>query len=333
MFGDLEKHLLNDWQRDFPLVQRPFQQIADNLDMLENDVLATYDSLKHQGAISRIGAVVRPNVIGASTLAAMAVPPDRLDEVAAHVSSYREVNHNYERDHDYNLWFVVTADCEAGRDKVLRSIEQETGLAVMSLPLAEAYHIDLGFDLEKMKRQAPCSPYAASTIDVDDTDRSLLWELESGLPILMRPYAIIGKRLGMEEDEALDRLRRLIDGGVIRRFGVIVRHHEVGYNANAMVVWDVPDDQVSDVGNRLARHNTVTLCYRRRRCLPDWPYNLFTMIHGTSRDQVLGHIENLKSAEGLDRTPCDVLFSERRFKQKGACYRPDTGSGEKREVA
>ncbi len=142
-----ELRLLDEYQRDFPLVPRPFQAIAEATGLGEDDVIDAYARLKAEGALGRIGAVVTPNAAGASTLAALAVPPERLEEVAALISAQPEVNHNYEREHAFNLWFVVTAaDAQAVED-VLRRIERLTGHEVLDLPLARAYHIDLGFPL------------------------------------------------------------------------------------------------------------------------------------------------------------------------------------------
>ncbi|MCC7166977.1 MAG: Lrp/AsnC family transcriptional regulator [Rhodospirillales bacterium] len=143
----LEKNLLDGFQRDFPLVSRPFQAIAQRLGVGEDDVIETLKRLKAEGAVSRVGAVVRPNKAGASTLAAMRVPPERLDEVAERVSAYPEVNHNYRRDHAINLWFVVAAPSRARLDQVLSEIKAQSGLPVFDLPMQAEYHIDLGFDL------------------------------------------------------------------------------------------------------------------------------------------------------------------------------------------
>lgn len=143
----VERRLLNDYQRDFPLEPRPYARIADELGLREDEVLAKLAELQAGGTISRVGAVVRPNTVGASTLAAMAVPAERLEAVAALVSARPEVNHNYEREHALNLWFVVAAADNAAVRATLDSIETETGLPVIDLPLHTAYHIDLGFDL------------------------------------------------------------------------------------------------------------------------------------------------------------------------------------------
>lgn len=145
--NDLEKRLLNDFQHGFPLVAQPYQKIAEDLDVTEEIVISTLENLQQQGYISRVGAVFRANSIGASTLAAMAVPESQLEQVAAMISGYSEVNHNYQRDHDFNLWFVLTASDEQTLNAVLDDIEQRSGLPVMYLPMEEDFHIDLGFNL------------------------------------------------------------------------------------------------------------------------------------------------------------------------------------------
>jgi len=143
----LEHALLNDWQRDFPLVPNPFAVIAERLGCDEESVLEAYRRLAEAGKVSRVGAVLRRGAVGDSTLAAMAVPPERLDEVAALVSGYAEVNHNYEREHRLNLWFVVTAESREGVSAVLAEIERCSGLPVLDLPMLESYFLDLGFEL------------------------------------------------------------------------------------------------------------------------------------------------------------------------------------------
>ena len=144
----LEKRLLNDFQHDLPLVSRPFAAMAERLGVSEQDVIDTLAALRERGFISRVGAVFRANTIGASTLAAMAVPEDELEKVAELVNGYREVNHNYQREHRFNLWFVVTAEDEAALRRVLDDIETRSGHAVLHLPMLADYHIDLGFELQ-----------------------------------------------------------------------------------------------------------------------------------------------------------------------------------------
>jgi DNA-binding Lrp family transcriptional regulator len=166
-----------------------------------------------------------------------------------------------------------------------------------------------------------------------DLDRRLLAFLQDGLPLVAAPYATLGQRLGVSEAEVRARLDHLQSAGVISRFGLVVRHHELGYRANAMVVWDVPDAEVRAAGRRLAALDFVTLCYRRPRRLPRWPYNLFCMIHGQDRDEVLAQVVEAAVLAGLEQVRREVLFSTRRFKQRGACYAAPTETAKQAEVA
>ena len=157
-------------------------------------------------------------------------------------------------------------------------------------------------------------------MDVNAKDRQLLAAIEDGLALVARPYAQLAAAVGLSELDVIARLKRLIGEGVIRRFGVIVRHRELGYRANAMVVWDLPDERVADIGRRLATLPYITLCYQRPRRLPDWPYNLFCMIHGRDRAAVEALVEEASRHAGLTDRPREILFSRRRFKQRGARY-------------
>ena len=153
-FSELEQHLLNDFQRDMSLSATPYADMATQLGVSEEEVLQSVQSLQERGVISRVGPVFRPNRIGVSTLAAMSVPADKLECVARIVSAFPEVNHNYERDHEFNLWFVVTASSEEHLDIVLYEIEQHTEHSLMSLPMLDDYFIDLGFKLTGESKQA-----------------------------------------------------------------------------------------------------------------------------------------------------------------------------------
>ncbi len=155
---------------------------------------------------------------------------------------------------------------------------------------------------------------------ISTSDRLLIKFLENGLPLVSRPYAEIAKQLNTTEDNVLERLQYLIDSGIIKRYGVVVRHKELGYTANGMVVWDIPDDQVDELGIRIGKYAYITLSYRRPRILPDWPYNLFTMVHGRNRDEVTHKVNNIIKNYGLENINHTILFSTRRFKQRGASY-------------
>ena len=315
-YTPLEFALLNDWQRDFPISARPFEQLGDTVGAGETAILGTLERLQRRGAISRVGAVFAARRLGASTLAALAAPAERLEEIAARISARPEVNHNYQREHRYNLWFVANAADQASLTAALNAIERETGCAVLSMPLEREYHIDLGFDLKsahKHHTRIPESPVR----EPDAIEQRLIAALQPGLELVSRPFARLGERVGMSESEVLRRIAGWIEEGLIKRFGVVVRHQELGYRANAMVVFDAPDHDVDRIGRQLAAEASVTLCYRRKRGLPHWPYNLFCMVHGRSREEVQPVIEHLSRLAGL---PAQTLFSTRRFKQCGARY-------------
>ncbi len=314
----LTRALVDHFQRGFPLVSRPYHEIALQLACDEETVLETLGRLAASGALSRVGAVVRPHAAGASTLAAVAAPVAEVERIAAIISGFAGVNHNYEREHRYNLWFVITGRSEADVSATLTAIELATGLPVLDLPLEQSYHIDLGFALfgERIRRPLP----ASTTARADESERRILGAIENGLPLVSRPYADIAVRLGMTEQALIARLDRMIACGIISRFGVVVRHRAFGFSANAMAVWDIADGEVDSVAASFAREAGVTLCYRRPRRLPHWRYNLFTMIHGTERATAEATIARLADRAGAALAACETLFSTRCFKQRGAVF-------------
>lgn len=151
-------------------------------------------------------------------------------------------------------------------------------------------------------------------------ERQLISALQHGLPLVPRPYAVIAEQIGSTENEVIDYIRLMKDKGDIKRFGVVVHHRQLGYKANAMVVWDIPDDRVDELGECFGQFDFVTLSYRRPRHLPDWPYNLFCMIHGKDRDDVLKNLDLMVQHCNVSAFRHEPLFSNRCFKQRGAIY-------------
>lgn len=314
---ELGARLLNEAQRGFPLTERPFQALAERFGASEADVIQACIDGSQRGAISRIGGVWAPGVGGAALLCAMAVPPERLEAVAALVSAHPGVNHNYEREHAFNLWFVITGTGAEPLDQALAAIEAETALPVTRLKMVRPYRIDLGFDLHR-------PAVAGSAIQrrpprVDPADHALAALVEAGLPLTPEPFAGWARQLDTSIDDVLARIQAWLDAGTLRRFGLVVRHHELGFSANAMTVFDIPDDEVDALGARLATQPGITLCYRRERAA-GWPYNLYCMVHGRSREDTLALLHAAIEAADLGERPRATLFSRRRFKQIGARY-------------
>lgn len=307
--------LANAWQRGFPLRPRPFREIAERAGLSEGAVMAHFSELKNQGIVDRVGPVFRPNTVGASLLAAMAVPPQRLEPIAALVSGQPGVNHNYEREHRYNLWFVATGASAAEVQWTLSCIEYASGIAVLRLPLLEEFHIDLGFDLDT--GVAPRTDAPRPLGPLSEQERKLAAAIAGGLPLVEKPYEAVARALGLAEAEVLALLSKMLAEGRIRRIGAVIRHRRLGYEANAMAVWDVPDDQAAGIGRALASEPAVTLCYRRARALPHWRYNLYCMVHGKERGEVLQRLARLDAVAPF---PGAVLFSTRCFSQRAAQY-------------
>lgn len=320
----LDFRLLNEFQRDLPLCPAPFAVVAERLGVSEGVILRRLVSLRQDGKVARVGAVFAPKRIGASTLGALAVPPERLAAVAAMVTRFPEVNHNYEREHLYNLWFVLTAASESRLQAVLDAIAQRSGCPSLDLPLLREYHVDLGFPLDAqdtaVSSRSLQPPVAAQPQALDAFELQLVAVLQEGLPLCSRPFAVLAMRVGCSEEELLERVGRWCAVGIIKRLGVIVRHRELGYTANAMVVHDVPDAVVAEVGVRLGLEPAVSLCYQRPRVPPVWPYNLFCMVHGQIRADVEARVVELRSRLKLTSYAYAVLFSRTCYKQGGAHY-------------
>jgi DNA-binding Lrp family transcriptional regulator len=156
-----------------------------------------------------------------------------------------------------------------------------------------------------------------SRTGLDALDRKIIVATQAGLPLDPRPYHVIAQQLGIEPDEVMSRMQRMTEQGVIRRIGAVPNHYVLGYKCNGMTVWDVPDERVAILGQQVGELDFVSHCYHRPRHLPDWSYNLFAMVHGRSREEVNGQIEQIKQLLGDDNRACDVLFSTRILKKTG----------------
>ncbi len=326
---DVDARLIDEYQSGFPIRERPFESVADDLGVSEAEALERVERLRDEGVFRRFGAVLNPPVIGSSTLAAVRAPEDRYDEIAETINGYRQVNHNYRRDHEYNQWFVVTAGSREKRDEILADIEDRTGCEVLALPMLTDYYIDLEFPVvngDRFARESLDSTDVSATRisedaagDLSALDADLLLAIQDGFPLSATPYRDIADAIGASVEDVLDATERLLADGCIKRVGCVVNHVVTGFDANCMVVWDVPDDELDERGVSVGELPYVTLCYHRpRRPEQDWPYNLFTMIHGRESDAVDEKIDEL--AEEHLPFEHERLYSEETLKQTGARY-------------
>ncbi len=320
----IDHALLDGWQRGFPLVPRPFEVIGQQLDLAEEEVLDRLRRLSMAGAISRIGATCRPNTAGASTLAAVAVPDLQIDDVAATIGAEPGVNHSYLRENKWNIWFVATGPDRAHVDATLDRIRRHTGLEVLDLPLLRPFNVNLGFSLDGTGRL----PTTRKSVDAGvllPEDRPIMQALSNGLPLVSRPYAELSAALERPESEILSRIAALSAAGILSRIGVIVRHRALGWRSNAMVVWELREEDIDRVGPALTAVRGVTLCYQRRPVPGVWPYTLYCMIHARSRAEAMEVLDRACAEVGLSEVPHQVLFSIRCFKQTGALVSSSNG--------
>ncbi|QGX98365.1 Lrp/AsnC family transcriptional regulator [Roseovarius faecimaris] len=314
---NLDWRLMNDWQRALPLVPHPFRIIGETLNTTEEDILLRLKSLLASGSISRVGATCRPNTLAASTLAAVAAPPERIEEVAAIITGIEGVNHSYQRENEWNIWFVATGPTRDFVDAALDEVARKTGLKVLDLRLVRPFNVDLGFALDGTSTMPPPVP-VDETVPLEEGDRALMQALSEGMALVTRPFAALGEQLGRSEGDILDRVRALAQSGVLSRIGLIVRHRPLGWRSNAMCVFDVPADEIEEKGRALTQVQGVTLCYERRPAPGDWPYTLYCMIHGRSRSEALDVLSLARVRAQLTGYDYKVLFSTRCFKQTGA---------------
>ena len=311
--NSLDLHLLNDFQQNFPLCPAPFAELAGRLGVAEATVLGMLERLRREGRISRVGAVFAPKRIGASTLVALSVPSAKLAQVVKAVNRFPEVNHTVARESNYNLWFVVTAGSTARLEAALDAIEQAAAYPLLRLPLLKEHHADAPDASIAQVALGGAEADSFSPTVLDELERRLVMALQEGLPLFIRPFSVLASRLGCEESEVLERIRRWCAEGVIKRFGVVVRQRDPAGPADALLVHDIPDGQAANWGQLLAREPGVSLCYERPRALPDWPYNLFCMVHGQVRDEVCARVAELRQRLKLTDFSYAILFSLPQF--------------------
>ncbi len=350
---DLDRRILSAVQSDLPVAARPFEALADELGADAEEVLTRVRRMVDDGPIRRLGPIFDSKRLGyTSTLVAAAVPPERIEEVAERVSALPGVTHNYERRHRLNLWFTLTARSAEEIERTLADLETDTGCAFHALPARAVYKIRATFAVRPPARTAN-EPVAGATSDVlpgsrpgqterggagdpprttskgpvglDDRQKQFVRLVQDGLAPVAEPFESAASQLDRPVEWILEQIREWLALGVIRRFGAVVQHRSLGYRANGMAAFNVPNEQVDEAGRHLAERPEVTHCYRRPRLPADekadepaFPYNLYAMLHGGSESAVRGLAARL--AEEVGARDHAVLFSTREFKKTSMRY-------------
>ena len=312
---------INRFQGGFPIVERPFHRVAAKLDMTEAALIQMVERLLEQGVLSRFGPLYDPARLGgAVTLAALSVPATEFERVAALVNACTQVAHNYRRDHALNMWFVVAAHDLQGVADCLASIAERTGLPVYDFPKLREFYLGLRLKLGKggWVDTLSVEPRVLSADNVETTlDWNVVTATQAGLPLVPEPYAAVGEQIGIGGEQVMQQLRRMLDTGMLRRIGAVPHHYRLGLRGNGMSVWDVPDELAGELGERIGALDFVSHAYLRPRHPGVWNYNLFAMVHGCDRGEVMEKAEQIRRLLGEHLREHDVLFSSAVLKKTG----------------
>ncbi|AIF83318.1 transcriptional regulator, AsnC family [Candidatus Nitrososphaera evergladensis SR1] len=321
---EMDKKLLNDIQWVFPLADRPYLKIAKNYNISEDEVMRRISGLKGAGLIRQINAIFDTRRLGyKSALIAFAVRPKKLDAVAEKVNEHPGVSHNYERNHEYNMWFTLAVPPDSDMKEELDRMAALDGVVKYRLlPTLKMYKIGVKLDMvngdaEKPKPTDEVKELNPDKLEITERDKEYVRELQKDLPVVKEPFKEMAQNLGITTAELFAKAREYEKVGLMRRFAAILRHRDAGFVANGMVVWNVPEERVDDVGFKLAAFPQVSHCYRRP-VYPDWKYNVFSMVHARSLEAAEKMAVEMSGQIGI--SDYKILFSSREFKKERVKY-------------
>ncbi len=315
------RRFLNRYQGGFPVEEQPYADVAAKLGVDTGTLIGTIRDMLDEGILDRFGPLYDASSMGGSlTLAALSVPEERFDEVTEMVNAMPEVAHNYQREHELNMWFVLATETPETLQQAIGQIEQSANLPVYDFPKLQTFYLGLWLVVDgngDVGTQPVPGPLKQGGMIIDELDRNIVRATQDGLPLQTAPYTEVAGICDCDTTTVLRRMRRMLERGVIRRIGAIPNHYRLGLHSNGMSVWDVADDRLLELGARIGRLDFVSHCYERPRHPPRWPYNLFAMVHGHDRDEVNSKLENITELLGRDCHRHDVLFSTRILKKTG----------------
>ncbi|WP_292660141.1 Lrp/AsnC family transcriptional regulator [Nitratifractor sp.] len=318
----MRDELLVKMQHAFPLCERPFEALAQELGRTEEEVLEEVRRLKEEGIIRQTSAIFDTKRLGYdSSLVAFRVPEERIDEAAEIINAHPGVSHNYLRNHAFNIWFTlaVPPDSRLGLLGTVEKLAEAAGAEEsIVLPTLKMFKISVKLDTTgKQSKKEKIREKALKPIRMGARHYAAVRELQKDIPIVSEPFADALERLNMGYDELFSLAEEMKEAGVMRRFATILNHRRAGFTANAMSVWDVPEEEAEALGRRIAEFRAVSHCYLRPK-YPNWPYNLFAMVHAKSQeacDEIIGEIARETGLQG-----CGKLYSTREFKKKRLVY-------------
>jgi DNA-binding Lrp family transcriptional regulator len=327
---DLDREILNAVQWDFPLEPRPFAALGERLGLSEPEVRERIAKVKDAGVLRQLSAIFDTRALGySSALVAAKIDPDRIDDAAAVVSEHPGVSHNYKRNHDYNLWYTIAVPPGDSLDEHIDVLHRDSGASVTrKLPTITLYKIGVKLDMtgktaadakaEVLEHERPERKEVMPAPDLSDFELAAIRVVQHDLPNIERPFAAYAEQIGallgrdVSEDDVLDALRSFKERKLMRRFAAVMNHRSAGFKANAMGVWAVPEELLGEIGPQMAGFAAVSHCYRRPT-YDDWPYSVFTMVHGRSARDCEATIDAIKTETGIDEY-C-LLWSIKEYKK------------------
>ncbi len=315
--------LLNLLQSGFPFIKKPFEDLGERLDISGDEVIHRIGQLKSEGIIRQIGPLFDARKLGfRTTLVATRVTGEEYHKAAQVLIDHPGISHAYERNHHFNLWFTLAIksalDVDGELEKMFASVDTE---AVFSLPATRLFKLRTYFDASGDGQPAiddsPDMELSQREIKISPADKVVINALQQDLPLVPRPFYDMSEEPGMDEDEFLSRCRSLQSRGIIRRFSASINHRRVGFAANGMACWVVPQEAVQNIGRKLASLREVSHCYERQTN-PLWKYNMFAMIHGLTEEDCRQIADRVAAETGL--TDYILLFSTRELKKTRVKY-------------
>ncbi|MCW8838190.1 MAG: Lrp/AsnC family transcriptional regulator [Thiovulaceae bacterium] len=314
----MKNEILSRVQKKFPLVAKPFEVIANELGIKEEEVLNILQEEKKNKIIRQTSAIFDTKRLGyKSSLVAFKVKPENINAAVKIINSHPGISHNYERNHDFNIWFTlaVAPDSKLGLEKTLEVLAKVTGADdYIMLPTLKLFKINVKLNTTgKDEKKEEVKKVVHKDIELTPLHHDIIRRAQYDIEIVSEPFKNIVDELNISYDKFFDILQELQDAGIMRRFASILNHRKAGFNANAMVVWDVDEgEKGEEIGARAAEFSAVSHCYLRPK-YPNWQYNLFTMVHGKTTEETNSIIEDMtKEIESKSHMP---LYSSREFKK------------------
>jgi len=337
--SDGDRRLLNLMQGEFALEPRPYARVAAAAGITEEQALADVQRLLDDRIIRQVTPIYDTRALGyGSMLVAAKIDPEHPWRAAKVVNAHPGVSHNYLRNHEFNMWFTlaVEEDSALGLQGTLDVLQQLTGAeSIRQLPTLKLFKIRMDLEMEAdtgrlATEGVAVAPVELSRQDYDEFDRTVIRATQGDLPVRPEPYAPAATELGITQTELLDHLAGMQERGLLRRVAAILFHRRAGFSANGMGVWEVPEDRVAEIGPRMAAFRGISHCYERPT-YADWPYSVFTMAHGRSKEECDAILDSI--AEQTQITGRATLYSSTEFKKVRLLYFTDAFKAWEREHA